>query len=223
MQKSRRAVVHGLSVDDLGHASVRLCDERDTRVTAQPLELEQHLVRPVEQLSSDALHHGQRRGHVRARQAPAALVAGEGDKDRLVAHTAHCEHCCACVGQGHHRLYHEEVDPRLLKPRGLLGVYIHKLLKCGVSERREEASCRRNVTRDPRAAVRRLPESEASSRFICAVRLKIFLSSFGGLRRKWGSTGSLSPLRRMRAVNFKHSWPHCYWHIMRMLHGISSS
>ena len=157
----RRAVIDRTAVDNLGHPGVRLGEQRHARVFAQALQQGEHLrgasraVQP-EGAHTHTLQHGERGGHVRPRQRAARRVTGEGDKDRLVTHAAHGEYGCARVGERHHRLDGVEVDPGLLKPRGLFGVDVYQLLEARLAERGEKQPRRGDVACDPCAARRGL-------------------------------------------------------------------
>ena len=156
----RRAVIHGLAADGDGHAGVRLCDQRHAGIFPQAAQLHEHLLRPgraVEPEGADAhaLQHGQRGGHICSGEASAALVAGEGHEDGLVAHAAHGQHRSARVRERHHCLNDEQVDPGFLETGSLLGVDVDQILERCLAERGEKETRRREIARDPCPAVRR--------------------------------------------------------------------
>ena len=167
----RRAVVHGLAADGDGHAGVGLRDQRHAGVFPQAAQLHEHLLRPgraveTERADAHALQHGQRGGHVRAREAPAVLVAREGHEDRLVAHAAHGQHGGACVRERHHRLDDEQINAGRLEPGRLLGVDVDQILERRLAERGEKQACRRKIARDPRLAVRCLARERGKAAVI---------------------------------------------------------
>ena len=157
----RGAVIGGLAVYGDGHSGVGLGDEGHPGIVPQAAQLFQHLFRAggavqAEGADPHALEHHQRGGHVGARQAAPALVAGEGDEDGPVADAADGQHGGPGVGQGHHGLHHEQVHPRLLQPGGLLGIDVHQLLKGGLPQRGQEQTRGGDVPGHPGPALHRL-------------------------------------------------------------------
>ena len=167
----RRAVVHGLAADGNGHAGVGLCDQRYAGVFPQAAQLHEHLLRPgravePESVDAHALQHGQRGGHIRAREAPAALVAREGHKDRFVAHAAHGQHGGACIRERHHRLDDIQIDAGRLEPGRLFGINIDQILERRLAERSKKQASWRKIARDPRPAVRRFARERGKAAVI---------------------------------------------------------
>ena len=153
----RCAVVDGFAVHDLRHSGVGLGDKRHAGVLAQTAQLGQHLLRPrravqTEGVDAHALQHHQRRRHIAAGDAAAVLIAGEGDKNRLVADAAHRQHRGAGVGQRHHSLDDEQIHTGAFQAGGLLGVDIHQLLEGHVAQRGEERAGGGDVSRPQRPA-----------------------------------------------------------------------
>ena len=135
-----RTIVNGLAVNYLRHTGIGLGYERNARKLAQAPEMHKHLLRTgravkAESAYAHALQNGQRRSDVGSGQAASALVAGEGHKNGLIAHTANRQNRRTRVGKRHHCFYNEKIYPCLFKTGGLLGVDIHKLLKRGFAER----------------------------------------------------------------------------------------
>ena len=178
----RRAVVHSLAADGNGHAGVGLCDQRYAGVFPQAAQLHEHLLRPgravePESVDAHALQHGQRGGHVRARETPAALVAREGHEDRLVAHAAHGQYGGARVRERHHRLNDIQIDTGRFESGRLLGVDIDQILERCLTKRSEKQTRRREIARDPRLPVRRLTRERGEAAIIvgCLVEDAAFL------------------------------------------------